>query len=132
MPLIYLVPPLEVARFHWQYRRLRCTSYLEVWLIGLMESAPEWTCHLPFLVQIIPFHFGSSWLELGTFGFSRTQFWAQQGHFESISGLSEKRLNLRKCLIRARIRDIDALWCKNLNLMIHYFKAHTLKFGFAL
>ncbi|MEJ2244469.1 MAG: hypothetical protein P8Y80_00050 [Acidobacteriota bacterium] len=39
------------------------------------------------------FYFGSSWLELDTVSFSRTQFGTQQGHFEGMAGIatSEKR-----------------------------------------
>jgi hypothetical protein len=41
-------------------------------------------------------YFGFSWLELVALGLSRTQFWAQLGHFEGISGLLWKLLYARK------------------------------------
>jgi hypothetical protein len=66
-------------------------------------EAPEFTVEWR---AVIPLYFGSSWLELDTVSFSRTQFWAQQGYFEGISGLSEKRLNLCKCLTDAALEVV--------------------------
>ena len=66
-------------------------------------EAPEFT--VEWRAAIFPY-FGSSWLELDTVRFSRTQFWAQQGHFEDISGLFERRLNLRKCLTDAALEVV--------------------------
>ena len=54
----------------------------------------------------ISVYFGSTWLELDTLGFSRTQFGTQQGYFEGISGLSEKRLDLRNCLTDAALEVV--------------------------
>ena len=56
-----------------------------------------------------PLHLGSSWLELDTVSFSRAQFWAQQGYFEGISGLSEKRQNLRKCLTEEALGVLEVV-----------------------
>ena len=38
---IFLDLPLETVRHHWQYRRLQCTLFLQVLLIGLTGSVPN-------------------------------------------------------------------------------------------
>jgi hypothetical protein len=66
-------------------------------------EAPEFT--VEWRAAIFPY-FGFSWLELDTVSFPRTQFWAQQGHFEGISEVFGKRLNLRKCLMEAALEVV--------------------------
>ena len=66
-------------------------------------EAPEFTVEWRAAIYL---YFGSSWLELDRVSFSRTQFWAQQGHFGGISGVLGKRLNLRKYFTDAALEVV--------------------------